>query len=144
MQIRPIRPSDEPAVARLWRAVFPEAPARNHPETDIQRKLALQSELFLVAIVDRQVVGTAMGGYDGHRGWVYYVAVARDHRRRGVGRALMEDLERRLARLGCPKLNLQVRASNHNAVGFYENLGYRVEQRVSMAKLLGTPRGCPR
>jgi ribosomal protein S18 acetylase RimI-like enzyme len=136
-QIRPYADSDEAAVAELWRQVFPGSPSWNHPETDIQRKLSVQRELFLVAALGSEIVGTAMAGYDGHRGWVYYVAVSPRHRRQGIGTALMNNVEQRLASLGCPKLNLQVRASNHEVVSFYENLGYAVEERISMGKRLG-------
>jgi len=135
-QIRPYSESDEAAVAELWRQVFPGSPSWNHPETDIQRKLSVQRELFLVAALGSEIVGTAMAGYDGHRGWVYYVAVSPRHRRQGIGTALMRNVEQRLASLGCPKLNLQVRASNHEVVSFYENLGYEVEERISMGKRL--------
>jgi len=136
LDIRAYQESDEAAVAALWREVFPGAPAWNHPETDIRRKLAVQRELFLVAILDAQLVGTAMAGYDGHRGWVYYVAVSPRHRRQGIGRALMQEVEQRLARLGCHKLNLQVRASNDQVVAFYRRLGYQIEERISMGKRL--------
>jgi len=136
LEIRPYSESDEAAVAAFWREVFPKASAWNHPETDIQRKLAVQRELFLVAVLDAEIVGATMGGYDGHRGWIYYVAVSPRHRRQGIGTALMTGVEQKVARLGCPKLNLQVRASNHEAVAFYERLGYKVEQRVSMGKRL--------
>jgi ribosomal protein S18 acetylase RimI-like enzyme len=136
MEIRPYEEADEAEVAALWREVFPNAPAWNHPETDIRRKLAVQRELFLVAIRDSELVGTAMGGYDGHRGWVYYVVVSPNHRRQGIGTALMEEVEERLARIGCPKINLQVRATNDEVVCFYEKLGYRVEERISMGKRL--------
>jgi ribosomal protein S18 acetylase RimI-like enzyme len=139
MKIRPYTASDEQAVAALWREVFPGAPAWNHPETDIRRKLAIQRELFLVATEGSELVGTAMAGYDGHRGWVYYVAVSPRHRRRGIGTALMTQVEEGLACLGCPKLNLQVRATNHEVVRFYEKLGYKVEERVSMGKRLRPP-----
>jgi ribosomal protein S18 acetylase RimI-like enzyme len=77
-----------------------------------------------------------MGGYDGHRGWVYSLAVSPPARRRGVGTALMAHLERELAARGCPKVNLQVLASNAGTVRFYEKVGYAVEERVSMGKLL--------
>ena len=90
----------------------------------------------IIAIEDATVVGTAMGGYDGHRGWVYYVAVDPAYRRKGIGMALMEQVEVGLARIGCPKLNLQVRASDSEVIEFYRKLGYRVEARVSMAKHL--------
>jgi ribosomal protein S18 acetylase RimI-like enzyme len=79
-----------------------------------------------------------MGGYDGHRGWVYSLAVRPDLRRRGVGTALMRHVERALADLGCPKVNLQVLASNAATVAFYRGLGYDVEERLSMGKVLGT------
>ena len=137
IQIRPYSEADESAVARLWREVFPDAPSWNHPETDIRRKLAVQRDLFLVATLGSQIVGTAMAGYDGHRGWVYYVAVSPERRRQGIGTSLMREVEDRLVRMGCSKLNLQVRASNQEVIAFYENLGYHVEERVSMAKHLG-------
>jgi ribosomal protein S18 acetylase RimI-like enzyme len=137
MEIRPYKESDEAAVAALWREVFGDAPAHNVPEEDIRRKLAVQRELFLVAEEGGEVVGTALAGYDGHRGWVYYVAVKPAFRRRGVGAALMARVEEDLRVMGCPKLNLQVRASNREAVAFYERLGYVVEDRVSMGKRLG-------
>ena len=136
-EIRPFLESDETAVAALWREVFPDAPPRNHPETDMERKLAVQRELFLVAVLGSDIVGTAMAGYDGHRGWVYYVAVSPVHRGQGIGTALMKRAEERLVGLGCPKLNLQVRSSNGGAVAFYEKLGYSVEDRISMGKVLG-------
>lgn len=137
MEIRPYLESDETAVVELWREVFPDSPAWNRPETDIQRKLSVQRELFLVATVGTQLVGSAMAGYDGHRGWVYYVAVSPRYRRQGIGTALMRNVEERLARLDCPKLNLQVRASNEEVVAFYKRLGYEVEERISMGKHLG-------
>lgn len=141
MEIRPFLESDQAAVAQLWREVFPDAPAWNIPEADIQRKLAVQRELFMVARVGSEVVGTAMAGYDGHRGWVYYVAVSPKYRRQRIGTALMERVEKELAQLGCPKINLQVRASNHQVVSFYTQLGYHVEERVSMGKRLGDETG---
>jgi ribosomal protein S18 acetylase RimI-like enzyme len=136
MEIRPYTEADEKPVASLWRRVFPDSPPWNDPETDIRRKLSVQRELFLVATLGGELVGTAMAGFDGHRGWVYYVAVSPEHRRQGIGRALMRQVEEGLAELGCSKLNLQVRASNPQAVSFYQRLGYRVEERVSMGKLL--------
>jgi ribosomal protein S18 acetylase RimI-like enzyme len=134
--IRPYRAEDEPAVAALWRRVFPDAPAQNVPELDIRRKLQVQPELFLVALEGTRLAGTAMGGFDGHRGWIYYVAVRPDRRRRGVGRALMERIEAQLAARGCPKINLQVRGTNQQAAAFYRRLGYEIEDRISMGKKL--------
>jgi len=141
VKIRPFLESDELAVARLWRDVFPDAPRYNCPETDIRRKLAIQRELFLVATSGADLVGTAMAGYDGHRGWVYYVVVHPGRRRQGIGRALMARVERQLERVGCPKLNLQVRASSQQVVSFYCKLGYEVEERISMGKRLAQTKG---
>jgi ribosomal protein S18 acetylase RimI-like enzyme len=135
MEIRPYNETDEKEVAKLWREVFPGSPAWNKPESDIKRKLKIQRELFFVAIIDKAIIGTAMAGYDGHRGWVYYVAVKPECRRQGIGEALMKRVEQGLKQIGCPKLNLQVRADNHEVVAFYEKLGYKIEPRVSMGKL---------
>jgi ribosomal protein S18 acetylase RimI-like enzyme len=140
IEIRTYEERDGAAVAALWREVFADAPAHNVPEEDIRRKLAVQRELFFVAEESGEVVGTALAGYDGHRGWVYYVAVKPACRRRGIGAALMARVEEGLRAMGCPKLNLQVRATNRQAVAFYERLGYAVEERVSMGKLLAAPR----
>jgi len=136
MEIRPYNETDQKDVAKLWREVFPDSPAWNDPVTDIRRKLKIQRELFFAAIIDSVIVGTAMAGYDGHRGWVYYVAVSPRLRRQGIGAALMKRVENDLKQIGCPKLNLQVRAENDEVVAFYKKLGYKVEPRVSMGKLL--------
>lgn len=138
--VRPYLDSDEQAVAALWWEVFSDMPARIQPHANIQRKLSVQRELFLVATINGAVVGTAMAGFDGHRGWVYYVAVSPPHRRQGIGTLLMRRVEQDLVSLNCPKLNLQVRAPNREAVRFYRSLGYEVEERVSMGKLLMDPR----
>ena len=116
--------------------MFPNLSPWSDPATDVARKLAVHRDLFLVAEVARRVVGTVMGGYDGHRGWVYHVAVAPEHRRRGYGRRLLGEVESRLKDYGCPKVNLQVQGSNREVVGFYVGLGYAVEDRVSMGKRL--------
>jgi ribosomal protein S18 acetylase RimI-like enzyme len=136
LEIRPYTEEDEPAVVQLWQSVFPGSPAWNDPRTDIRRKLAVQRQLFFVALIGSELVGTAMAGYDGHRGWVYYLGVAPAYRRQGIGTALMVQVERGLAGIGCPKLNLQVRATNAVVVAFYKGLGYGIEQRISMGKRL--------
>ena len=137
VEIRPYENADEAAVIALWKEVFPDAPAHNRPQADIACKLRIQRELFLVATVSGALIGTAMAGFDGHRGWFYYLAVAPHFRRRGVGAALMHRAERKLAALGCHKVNLQVRASNDAVVAFYRALGYAIEERISMGKLIG-------
>jgi len=138
VEIRPYAESDEAEVIELWREALPGASARNDLAEDIRRKLAVQRELFLVAVSGYRVVGTAMGGYDGHRGWVYYVAVSPERRLQGVGTALVAAVEQGLTKLGCPKVNLQVRASNREMARFYHRLGYLVEERVSMGKRLAS------
>ncbi len=136
IDIRPFEDGDEGAVAALWREVFPDDPPWNEPSRMIAGKREVQRELFFVATENGRLAGTAMGGYDGHRGWVYAVAVRPELRRRGIGALLMARLESALTDIGCPKINLQVRAGNEAVVAFYRRLGYSVEQRVSMGKLL--------
>jgi ribosomal protein S18 acetylase RimI-like enzyme len=133
--IRQFEERDTESVIALWRLVFPDLPRHNVPEDDIDRKLAVQRELFFVAESDSKIVGSAMAGFDGHRGWVYYVAVHPDYRRQGIGTALMETVEESLKAIGCPKLNLQIREGNEEVEAFYKRLGYHVEQRVSMGKI---------
>lgn len=135
MQIRSFRPSDEGAVIALWQACGLTRPW-NDPGRDIARKLTVQPELFLVGEIDGAIVASAMAGYDGHRGWVNYLGVAPAWRGRGFARALMGRVEAELLALGCPKLNLQVRADNVAALGFYTALGYDQDAAVSLGKRL--------
>ena len=102
----------------------------------IERKTSRDPDLFLVALADGKVVGTVMGGYDGHRGWVYALAVDDQERHRGIGSALVDSIEEALKSLGCLKVNLQVVGANSGVVEFYEKLGFSVEDRISMGKRL--------
>ncbi len=133
--IRPYDPADEDAVVALWRRCELLRPW-NDPRRDVARKLTVQRELFLLAVEGDAVLGSVMAGYDGHRGWVNYLAVDPDARGRGIGRALMWRAERGLVDLGCPKVNLQVRATNAAAIGFYRRLGYLDDDVVSLGKRL--------
>lgn len=135
MTIRPYEDADEAPVVDLWQRCGLVVPW-NDPIEEIERKVAFQPDLFLVGVVDSMVVATVMAGYDGHRGWLYSVAVAPDRRRQGLGRQIVAEAEARLKAQGCRKVNLQVRASNATVVGFYESLGYAVEERVSLGKRL--------
>jgi ribosomal protein S18 acetylase RimI-like enzyme len=135
VHIREYRPADEEAVVALWAACELTRPW-NDPRKDIARKLADSPRLLLVGEVDGRVLGTVMAGYDGHRGWINYLAVHPAWRRRGLGRALMDAAEERLVALGCAKINLQVRDENVAARGFYEAIGYRLEPMVSFGKRL--------
>jgi ribosomal protein S18 acetylase RimI-like enzyme len=136
LDIRPFQEADAGAVIALWTGVFGYSAPHNEPAKVIRDKLAVQRELFLVALLDGTPVGTVLGGYDGHRGWIYSLAVLPGARRRGVGTALVKHVERALARRGCSKINLQVLASNAATVAFYQKLGYAVEERISMGKIL--------
>ena len=135
LAIRPFARADEERVVELWRACGLTRPW-NDAHQDIARKLTEQPELFLVGTLEGRVVATAMAGFDGHRGWVNYLAVDPALQRQHIGRAMMEDVERRLCARGCPKLNLQVRAENAGVVDFYRRLGYVEERVVSMGKRL--------
>ena len=136
MQIRPYEDQDERQVIGLWGEVLPDSAPHNEPATALRQKLAVERDLLFVAVSDGAVIGTVMGGYDGHRGWVYSVAVRPAERRKGVGTALLRRLEEALVARGFLKVNLQMRVSNAGVVAFYERLGYAVEERVSMGKRL--------
>ncbi|PZE91562.1 acetyltransferase GCN5 [Curtobacterium sp. MCLR17_039] len=157
-RIRPFRTEDTDAVVALWESCGLVRPW-NDPRRDIARKLTVQPELFLVAEPDATdgddtdtdtdtdthtdtataeagVVAAGMAGFDGHRGWVNYLAVRPDLQGSGLGRTLMAEFERLLTDLGCPKLNLQVRAGNEQVLGFYASLGYTDDRTVSLGKRL--------
>jgi ribosomal protein S18 acetylase RimI-like enzyme len=136
VHVRTYRESDRAAVVVLWNTVFGYEGAYNDPDVSIRRKLEAQSDLLFVAEVDKVVVGTVMAGYDGHRGWIYSVAVSPNHRRQGIGSALIQHAEQVLIKLGAPKINLQVRSSNSGVVPFYQSLGFRIEERISMGKVV--------
>jgi ribosomal protein S18 acetylase RimI-like enzyme len=136
MTIRPFAEGDTDEVIALWHACGLTRPW-NDPHRDVARKLGVQRELFLVDVdEDGSIAGSLMAGFDGHRGWVNYLAVAPSARRTGRGRALMQAAERALFELGCPKVNLQVRAGNTEAIGFYRALGYDLDDVVSMGRRL--------
>jgi ribosomal protein S18 acetylase RimI-like enzyme len=139
MHIRPYQETDEAAVVALWQACGLTRPW-NDPHKDIARKLQVQRELFLVGEVDGegngQIIATAMAGYDGHRGWVNYLAVEPSQRGQGLAAALMQHIEQQLLALGCPKLNLQVRSSNTAVLDFYRHLGYAQDEAVGLGKRL--------
>ncbi|HXY41038.1 MAG TPA: GNAT family acetyltransferase [Vicinamibacteria bacterium] len=135
MEIRPFRPEDQEAVVALWQRCG-LIRTWNDPRRDIARKQRVQPELFLVGTVDGAVVAAVMAGYEGHRGWINYLAVLPEHRRAGLGRAMMAAAEGRLKTLGCPKVNLQVRRDNPEVIAFYARLGYLEDAVVSMGKRL--------
>ncbi len=135
MQIRSYRIADQPAVIRLWSDCGLVRPW-NDPVKDIARKLTVQPDLFLVGVLEEAIIASVMDGYDGHRGWLNYLAVSPKHRGRGYGRTLMLHVEQALMDMGCPKLNMQVRASNTGVLAFYRKLGYAQDETVSLGKRL--------
>ncbi len=134
-RIRPYADGDEDTVIALWRECDLTRPW-NDPRKDIQRKLAVQPDLFLVGERNGEIVATVMVGYEGHRGWINYLAVRPDFRRHGYGRRMMEEAERLLIARGAPKINLQVRATNTDVIAFYKSMGYAVEDVVNLGKRL--------
>ncbi len=136
MEIRKYQEADFGGVKNLWEAAFPNDPPWNRVELAIPAKVAVQPDLLLIAVDDDIVVGSVMAGYDGHRGWLYSVAVRHSVQRSGVATALVRQAERALRSLGCIKVNLQVRVTNEAVVSFYTGLGYEVEDRVSLGKRL--------
>jgi ribosomal protein S18 acetylase RimI-like enzyme len=135
MTIRVYAEGDADAVVALWHACELVVPW-NDPRKDIARKLREDPRDFLVGEVDGAVVASLMFGYDGHRGWVNYLAVHPDHRKHGYGRALMDRAEAALRERGCPKINLQIRNTNLGAIAFYERIGFTVDPVASMGKRL--------
>lgn len=135
MKIRTFTITDTKAVVALWHDCG-LIRSWNNPYLDVERKLAVNPEWFAVGEVNHEIVASAMFGYEGHRGWVNYLAVSPQHQRRGYAKQLMQFGEALLFSVGCPKLNLQVRETNAPALGFYEALGYKIDASVSLGKRL--------
>lgn len=135
MLIRTFETGDTEALIALWQACELTRPW-NNPALDIQRKCSISDELFLVAVQREQIVGSVMGGYEGHRGWINYLAVDPTIQKQGLGRQLMEAVEERMLALGCPKINLQVREGNTDVIAFYEAIGFKDDQCKSFGKRL--------
>ena len=131
VRIAKYNPRNQSAVVNLWKECNLIVP-QNDPVEDIEKKLAFQPELFFVALVDGKLVGSVMAGYEGHRGWLNYLAVLPQCQKRGYGKKLVEKAIVELKRLGCLKLNVQIRESNASAVAFYENLGFRNDHVISL------------
>lgn len=135
MEIRLFRENDRTRVIELWKACGLTRPW-NDPDSDISRKLAFQPELFFVGEMDQELVASAMAGYDGHRGSVFYLAVSPEYQNRGLGKLLMGRIEEALTAMGCPKLNIVVRKSNIHVLAFYSSLGYAADDVVTLGKRL--------
>lgn len=133
--IRPFQTEDEASVVSLWQLCELTVPW-NNPYKDIARKLKVQPELFLVGMLDSLLIATVMGGYDGHRGWINYLAVHPDFQGQGYAQQVMENVESELRKRGCPKINLQIRSVNARVMAFYQKLGFTDDQALSMGKRL--------
>jgi ribosomal protein S18 acetylase RimI-like enzyme len=128
---------DEAAVVNLWQACGLIVP-QNDPRKDIRLKMNFQPGLFFVGEADGKLIATVMAGYEGHRGWINYLAVHPDYQRQGLGRRLMDQVEQKLKSLGCVKINLQVRETNTKVIQFYNRLGYKTDRVVSLGKRLSS------
>ncbi len=137
-EIRAYQEPDISSVVEIWGRCGLIVP-HNDPHKDIALKAHFQPDLFLVAQLDWQIVGTVMAGYEGHRGWLNYLAVDPEHQRKGYGRLLVDAAESRLKELGCPKVNLQIRESNKPVLAFYRAIGYVTEDLIGMGKRMEQP-----
>jgi len=137
MQIRSFQSGDEAAVVALWRDCG-LVRAGIDPWKDIKRKQAVNPEMFLVGEMEGKIVASVMVGYEGRRGWINYLGVSPGCQRRGLGRQMMAEAERMLRQVGCPKINLQVRTTNREVMQFYERIGFKVDDVISMGKRLET------
>lgn len=135
LSIRSYIPDDKENVINLWLECNLVVP-QNNPGKDIERKLNINPEWFLVGVLEGQIVATCMVGYEGHRGWINYLAVDPKHQRKGIAGQMMEEAENILRKAGCPKINLQVRETNTEVIQFYESIGYQIEPMVNMGKRL--------
>ena len=135
--IRTFRLDDESRVIELWKACDLTRPW-NDPHKDIAAKMQVNPELFLVGETEGRIIATCMAGYEGHRGWINYLAVEPELQGKGIGKRIMNEAERLLKTRGCPKINLQIRTSNSEAIAFYASLGYKIDDVVSMGKRIDT------
>jgi ribosomal protein S18 acetylase RimI-like enzyme len=135
MHIRPYHHTDKDSVIALWHACG-LIRAWNDPDKDIQRKLQVQPDMFLIGVLEGSVIASVMAGYDGHRGWLNYLAVAPEHQRCGHAANIVAEAEHLLYAAGCPKINLQIRSSNQAVIDFYRRIGYSGDDVVSMGKRL--------
>ena len=121
-------------VFSLWKEVFGYETSHNSPDIVIDKKVEFNDGLFFVAVDNDNVIGTVMAGYDGHRGWIYSIAVSPAYRKKGLGSALLSFAEERLSKKGCMKINLQIMEGNEPVEAFYHSNGYKTEKRISMGK----------
>jgi ribosomal protein S18 acetylase RimI-like enzyme len=135
LKIRQYHTNDEKDVIALWSECGLIVP-QNNPKLDIERKLKVNPEWFLVGELEGKIVATCMAGYEGHRSWINYLAVSPRCQRQGFAKRIMQETERILRKAGCPKINLQIRTTNTSVIKFYKAIGYDIDDVVSMGKRL--------
>lgn len=136
MKIRGYKPSDKNSVISLWKKVLNPQKPHNDPEVAIDMKTKQNDGLFFVAEDNHEIIGTVIAGFDGHRGWLYSLAMLPQHRRKGFGTQLVKKVIEELKKLGCLKVNLQINSDNNEVVEFYKKNGFLVEDRVSMGLII--------
>ena len=136
MNIRKYRENDRASLIALWKEVFPDDPPHNEPDSVLDAKIMID-DLIFVAEDDNELVAGCMAGYDGHRGWLYAVAVSPARRREGLGKDIVNHVLNALSEIGCIKVNLQIRSTNTQVAAFYRSIGFTVEERLSMGKFIG-------
>lgn len=139
MEVRKYRAKDRENLIDLRKTAFPDDPPHNEPSKVIDAKLKVDDQIYVVED-NASIIGACIAGYDGHRGWLYAVAVSPEHRRNGIGEQLISAAEKGLEELGCIKVNLQIRSTNSAVRAFYDSIGYATEERISMGKKLGKMR----
>jgi len=135
MKVRAYQQNDKTEVISLWTECGLVA-TQNDPIKDINRKLRVDPDLFLVGVFENEVIATVMGGYEGHRGWINYLAVSTSHQRKGYGQKIMKSVEALIKDKGCPKINLQIRNTNQNVIAFYNAIGYGDDNVLGLGKRL--------
>ena len=133
--IRTFRPKDEAHVINLWQQCGLIVPW-NNPAADIQRKLSTSPDLFFVGLLDSEIVASCMAGYDGHRGWIYFLAVTSACQRQGFATKMVDHAEAALKKMGCPKIDLMIRNTNESVISFYRSIGYDTDPVVVLSKRL--------
>ena len=136
LKIREYKDKDKNEVISIWKGIFNYSKPHNNPDLIIDMKLSHKDNLFFVAKENNQIVGTIMAGFDGHRGWLYSLAVISNKRNQGIGKLLVDKAIGELEKLGCLKVNLQIISGKDSVVSFYKKLGFSIEDRISMGKII--------
>jgi ribosomal protein S18 acetylase RimI-like enzyme len=135
INMRKAAPDDKTQIVKLWTTMFPTEKHHNNPNISFDQKIH-HDDLFYIAEDDHLIIGTILAGYDGHRGWIYSLAVTPSYQRQGIGTQLINHAIKALEKKGCLKVNLQITGDTSPYIKFYKNLGFKVENRISMGKTL--------